>query len=132
MQLATELSVIGHTLQIRRERPTGHASAPVPHHVIAVAWRIRQLPRPTADAPTLAVAALPGQPFVTSVLAIGEVAQGQAYAWGMRGHSGGATWKTRTYAAGRLRRHRPDPLYAGSEMCGGALGRGSAARSGAR
>ena len=51
MQAAAELSIIGHTLHVRRERPAGHPSAPVPHHVIAVAWRIRQLPRPTVDAP---------------------------------------------------------------------------------
>ena len=76
--------------------------APVPHHVIAVAWQIRQLPRPTVDAPTLTVSAGPDQPFCTSVLAIGELAHGLAYAWGMDGHAGGAIWKTRTYSPGRL------------------------------
>jgi hypothetical protein len=103
MQLATRLSVIGHTLQIRREKPTGHPSAPTPHLVLAAAWRIRQLPHPTEDAPALAVTAPPGQPYFTSVLAIGEVAQGLAYAWGMRGHAGGqGTWTTRTFQPGPL------------------------------
>ncbi len=55
------------------------------------------------DAPTLAVSPGPGQPFFVSVLAVGELSQGLAYAWGMDGHHrGGATWKTRTYAPGRL------------------------------
>ena len=98
MRVASELSVLGHTLRIRRARPHGHPSAPTPHHVIAIAWRIRQIPQRTADAPAMTVSAGPDRPAFTSVLAMGELAQSLAYAWGMAGHSGGqSTWTTRTY-----------------------------------
>ena len=103
MRTASELSVLGHTLRIRPARPHGHPSGPVPHHVIAIACRIRQLPLRTADAPAMSVSAGPDRPAFTSVLAMGELAQSLAYAWGMAGHSSGlSTWTTRTYHPGRM------------------------------
>ena len=51
----------------------------------------------------MSVAAGPDRPAFTSVLAMGELAQSLAYAWGMAGHSSGnSTWTTRTYHPGRM------------------------------